>query len=552
MRNPMTKGGIRGLGGGTKRTIMRLTLPETLNANTGGNRAERYSNAPIIVGRPFTEEIDLFPIPPNFKMPPCESYDGTGDPMEHLERFTSRMNLHMVPDQIKCRVCPVILKGAAHVWFQHLAPRSISCWAQLAESFRSNFLTSRAQRKNSLALFRIIQGPKESLKSYYAGFNSKKLLIDHLDPGVTFAVMTRGVRPGTPLRFSPNKRPPENMSDLLDRVDKYLRAEEDSTTSHQEEIHSVQKRSEVCNVRLPECETRACDKLKETDLSETDLEHIEKLKGAEPLKSRYPLSNVQLQECGIIVSPKPQDLVYKEEEEGKNDPENMSSRAQGDPPLFNAQGFLGDITPDELALMHGAMTQVQIGVEKLIAADKVLDEEKKKVMIENKFCREAEKKVEDLSKKVKRLEMSNSGLTTKNADLSAHVNDLEAEKSSVALQAVQLFKRSKVFLDQRLRNSKGALLHGYNECKNNVSKDHPELDMSIYEHKFAREFIAEGERRAEEAERKKTASSRALASPSMSHILGASGSTSVAVLRPQLPLAEGCSQEMELPANVAE
>ncbi|KAK3029542.1 hypothetical protein RJ639_038501 [Escallonia herrerae] len=52
----------------------------------------------------------------------------------------------------------------------------------------------------------------------------------------------RGVRPGTPLRFSLNKRPPENMSDLLDRVEKYLRTEEDSTMSHQEEIYSGQKR----------------------------------------------------------------------------------------------------------------------------------------------------------------------------------------------------------------------------------------------------------------------------------------------------------------------
>ncbi|KAK3024720.1 hypothetical protein RJ639_044157 [Escallonia herrerae] len=211
-------------------------------ANTGGNRAKRYSNAPIIIGRPFIEEIDLFPTPTNFKMPPCESYDGTGDPMEHLARFTSGMNLHLVPDQIMCWAFPVTLKGAAHVWFQHLPPRSISCWAQLAESFRSNFLTSRVQRKNSSALFCIIQGPKESLKSYYARFNSEKLLIDHLDPGVTFAAMARGVRPGTPLRFSLNRRPLENMSDLLDRVEKYLRAEEDSTMSHQEEIHSGQKR----------------------------------------------------------------------------------------------------------------------------------------------------------------------------------------------------------------------------------------------------------------------------------------------------------------------
>ncbi|KAK3040980.1 hypothetical protein RJ639_029090 [Escallonia herrerae] len=299
---------------------------------------------------------------------------------------------------------------------------------------------------------------------------------------------------------------------------------------------------------------------------ETDLEHIGKLKGAEPLESRYPLSNAQLHECGIIFSSEPQDLV--DEEEGEND-----------------SGVLGDIIPDELASIHGVeeeemhdlnfgalvfgsqpkvtetqtenfvlglslvdkskeaskkqkvssraasratsssvrpdtphrpawgvsidesvfksphtawdwsshaitpmdrktlsgygiiktangmvqlMSQVQIGAEKLIAADKVLDEEKKKVMIENNFCREAEKKVKDLSKKVGRLELSNAGLTAKNAELSTYLG----QKSSVALQAV----------------------HGYD-----VSKDHPKLDMSIYEHKFAREVTSEVERRAEES-----------------------------------------------------
>ncbi|KAK3023934.1 hypothetical protein RJ639_043604 [Escallonia herrerae] len=190
---------------------------------------------------PIRGNIEFFPTPANFKMPQCNSYDGTGDPMEHLARFTSCMNLHLVPDQIMCWDFPVTLKGAVHAWFQHLTPCSISCWAQLAESFRGNFLKSRIQRKNSSALFRIVQGPKESLKSYYARFNTEKLLIDHLDSGVTFAAMARGVRPGTPLRFLLNKRPPENMTDLLDRVEKYLRAEEDSAHP-QEEPSSNQKR----------------------------------------------------------------------------------------------------------------------------------------------------------------------------------------------------------------------------------------------------------------------------------------------------------------------
>ncbi|KAK3015327.1 hypothetical protein RJ639_007270 [Escallonia herrerae] len=171
----------------------------------------------------------------------CLHVNHTMAQVEHLARFTSGMNLHLVPDQIMCLAFPVTLKGATHVWFQHLTPRSIFCGAQLAESFRDNFLTSRVQRKNSSALFHIVQGPKESLKSYYARFNTEKLLINHLDPRVTFAAKARGVRPGMPLRFSLNKRPPKNMTNLLDKVEKYLQAKEDTVIS-QEEANAGHKR----------------------------------------------------------------------------------------------------------------------------------------------------------------------------------------------------------------------------------------------------------------------------------------------------------------------
>ncbi|KAK3032214.1 hypothetical protein RJ639_036144 [Escallonia herrerae] len=103
------------------------------------------------------------------------------------------------------------------------------------------------------------------------------------------------------------------------------------------------------------------------DLSETDLEHIKKLKGARTLESKYPLSNDQLRECGICSS-KPQDYDEKEEE-GENDPEIMSSRVQGDPPLFNAQGVLEDIIPDELASIHG-IEEEEIEWKRIHALDK--------------------------------------------------------------------------------------------------------------------------------------------------------------------------------------
>ncbi|KAK3038135.1 hypothetical protein RJ639_029589 [Escallonia herrerae] len=164
--------------------------------NLGEHRAERYTSAPVIIGRPFTEEVDHFPMPQHFKMPPCEAYDGIGDPMEHLACFTS--------------------------------------------------------------------GPKESLKSYYARFNTEKLLIDNLDSGVTFAAMAR---------------------------EKYLRAEEDSMTTTQDEGISGQKRRDRSEGKIPKEPKPSRTTLSKhfTPLT-TSREHIlHQIKGQDILKWTKPM-----------------------------------------------------------------------------------------------------------------------------------------------------------------------------------------------------------------------------------------------------------------------
>ncbi|KAK3010731.1 hypothetical protein RJ639_010692 [Escallonia herrerae] len=231
------------------------------------------------------------------------------------------------------------------------------------------------------------------------------------------------------------------------------------------------------NVWLPECETRSCNTLKEKDLSDTDLAHTKKLKEAEPLGSKYPLSNVQLRECGIIFS-LDEDLNEEEEEEGENDP--------------------GDIIPDELAFIHGIEEEVQdfdFGAlvfvpqpKKAVAEEFILGLgskgkenegfKKQKVppragtssstqsdaphqpgakatLVENNFRREVEKKVEDLGKMVDWLERSK-------AELTLRVQQLEADKKNA-------------------------------------------MDLSVYEHKFAREIATdEAIHREVEARKKAT------------------------------------------------
>ncbi|XP_065623249.1 uncharacterized protein LOC136064851 [Quercus suber] len=73
---------------------------------------------------PFTASINGHPLPPKFKMPSLDSYDGNRDPFDHIASFKTTMHLQRVPDEIMCRAFPTTLKGPARVWFSKLPPNS--------------------------------------------------------------------------------------------------------------------------------------------------------------------------------------------------------------------------------------------------------------------------------------------------------------------------------------------------------------------------------------------------------------------------------------------
>ena len=59
---------------------------------------------------PFTTSVNSFPLPPKFRMPQIESYDGVKDPLDHLKTFKILMHLQGVPDEIMWRAFPTTLK----------------------------------------------------------------------------------------------------------------------------------------------------------------------------------------------------------------------------------------------------------------------------------------------------------------------------------------------------------------------------------------------------------------------------------------------------------
>ena len=51
---------------------------------------------------PFIALVTSFPLPLKFRMPQVETYDGSKDPLDHLESFKTLVHLQGVVDEIMC------------------------------------------------------------------------------------------------------------------------------------------------------------------------------------------------------------------------------------------------------------------------------------------------------------------------------------------------------------------------------------------------------------------------------------------------------------------
>ena len=142
---------------------------------------------------PFIASVTLFPLPSKFHMPQVEAYDGSKDPLDHMESFKTLMHLQGVANEIMCQVFPTKPKGLARVWFSRLMPNSISAFKELSAQFASHFIGRHKYKKSTACLMNIKQREDETLRSYITRFNKEALLIDEADDKILVATFTNGL-----------------------------------------------------------------------------------------------------------------------------------------------------------------------------------------------------------------------------------------------------------------------------------------------------------------------------------------------------------------------
>ena len=106
---------------------------------------------------PFMAWVLHFPLPSKFRMPQIKTFDGTKDPVDHLNTYKNQMELHGYLDPMRCRAFTITLKRPMLAWFNRLPPSSISSFKELSIAFMSQFIGAQTYRRPSYYLLTVKQ-----------------------------------------------------------------------------------------------------------------------------------------------------------------------------------------------------------------------------------------------------------------------------------------------------------------------------------------------------------------------------------------------------------
>ena len=147
--------------------------------------------------------------------------------MEHVSQFNQRMAVHSKDEVLMCKVFPSSLGQAAMRWINGLKANSIDSYKQLNQAFGSRFVTNSRAPQPLSALLSLSMRDREALKAYSGRYWEmyNKMNENFDDVAINTFKSSLPVEHG--LRKSLIGKPTTSVHQLMDRIDKYKRVEED-------------------------------------------------------------------------------------------------------------------------------------------------------------------------------------------------------------------------------------------------------------------------------------------------------------------------------------
>ena len=175
----------------------------------------------------FTQGIEKAKLPRRFHQPTFAMYNGRMDLVEHVSQFKQKMIVYSQNEALMCRVFQSSLGPMTMKWFDGLRTNYVSSFKKFTQSFCSRFITcSRVpQPLDSLLSMSMREG--ESVKAYSERYWDMFNEIDGNFNAVAIKTFKVGLSSEHGLRKSLTGKPVTSLRQLMDRVDKYKRIEDD-------------------------------------------------------------------------------------------------------------------------------------------------------------------------------------------------------------------------------------------------------------------------------------------------------------------------------------
>ncbi|GJS46775.1 reverse transcriptase domain-containing protein [Tanacetum coccineum] len=120
---------------------------------------------------PFTPRIRNFKSSRKTRMPNnVKTYDGTGDPEDHLKIFQAATQVERWAMPTWCHMFNSTLIGAARVWFDELPPESIDGYKGLKAAFLAYFMQQKKYVKDPVEIHNIKQRDGETIEDFMERF----------------------------------------------------------------------------------------------------------------------------------------------------------------------------------------------------------------------------------------------------------------------------------------------------------------------------------------------------------------------------------------------
>ena len=139
--------------------------------------------------------------------------------MEHVNHYIHMMSLHTHNDTLMCKVFPSSLGPTALRWFNGLRKGSICSFAELIQEFKARFVTCSWVPQPMDALLSIKMGVDETFRSYASRYWELCNEIGGGKENIAARTFRMGLPENSELRESLTKRPPEDMRQLMRRIE---------------------------------------------------------------------------------------------------------------------------------------------------------------------------------------------------------------------------------------------------------------------------------------------------------------------------------------------